>query len=244
VSSEAVDMVFTRYAFAKTWCEGKRVLEIACGAGPGLGFLHQHSASVVAGDYSEIMLGFARRTYGGSIPLLQFDAHELPFRDAAFDTILCFEAIYYFADLSRFLRSAQRVLSPLGTIVIVAANPEAPPFHRSHLSTRYWSSEGLKQALADAGYVPEVFGGFPIGTSGRSGRLFDVVKRAAVTANLIPKTMKSKEWIKRIVFGKLQPFPADIRRSQGTYRCPLPLGRQHEANRFKVLYAVGRLARG
>jgi len=37
VTGEAFRMAHSRYAFAAEHCEGRDVLEIACGAGPGLG---------------------------------------------------------------------------------------------------------------------------------------------------------------------------------------------------------------
>ena len=36
VTRDAIAMMYTRYAFAARYCEGKQVLEVGCGAGPGL----------------------------------------------------------------------------------------------------------------------------------------------------------------------------------------------------------------
>ena len=39
ISREALSMVYSRYRFAAQFCAGKRVLEVACGPGVGLGYL-------------------------------------------------------------------------------------------------------------------------------------------------------------------------------------------------------------
>jgi len=38
-SREQLAMLYTRYAFAAKFCDGKDVLEVGCGAGQGLGYL-------------------------------------------------------------------------------------------------------------------------------------------------------------------------------------------------------------
>ncbi len=240
VSREAIDMVRTRYEFAGRFCGGKTVLEAACGPGAGLGYLSKQARAVVGGDYTAGLLSLARAHYGPRIPLVRLDAHGLPFRQGVFDVVVLFEAIYFLADAGRALESCRRVLAPSGTLIIVTVNPEWPAFCAAPFSTRYPSASELRQALGEHGFSAELFGGFPTTTAGARGQLMSALKRAAVRMGLIPKTMKGKEFLKRLVFGRLEPFPADITAVSGTYHEPVRLTDLGETGIYKVLYAVAR----
>lgn len=52
-SSEQLTRLYTRYRFASEFCKDKDVLEVACGAGLGLGYLARFAKRVVGGDYDE-----------------------------------------------------------------------------------------------------------------------------------------------------------------------------------------------
>src|SRR2546427_8051575 len=102
-SREQLAMLYARYAYATDLCGGKVVLEVACGAGQGLGYLVKKAKLVVGGDYTENLIRVAQRYYSGRVPLLRLDAHVLPFRDSSFDVVLLYEAIYYLAYPEQFL---------------------------------------------------------------------------------------------------------------------------------------------
>ena len=93
-------MLYTRYAFARTFCRKKTVLEVGCATGQGLGYLAREARYVVGGDHAEIMVSRARRHYGRRMALLCLDAHTLPFRSASFDALILYEALYYLEDRS------------------------------------------------------------------------------------------------------------------------------------------------
>ncbi len=240
VSRAAVDMVWTRYVFAGEWCTGKKVLEAACGPGVGLRYLSQRARNVVAGDYTASLLSKAKETHGARVPLVQLDAHALPFRESVFDVVVLFEAIYFLADLATVFDSCRLVLAPGGTLIVVTVNPEWPAFNPSPLSTRYWSASELKRLLANRGFSSDLYGGFPTTNEGLRGRVLDAIKRLAVRLHLIPRTMKGKEFMKRMVFGRLDSFPGDIVDTRATYHRPAPLDESSQARIYKVLYAVGR----
>ena len=63
-------MVYTRYRFAADFCRRRRVLEVACGPGVGLGYLARHAGEIVGGDLTGSLLGQARRSLRGVIPLV------------------------------------------------------------------------------------------------------------------------------------------------------------------------------
>ena len=82
-------------------------------------------------------------------------AETLPFRDAAFDAILSFNAVHHF-DLNAFLAAAARVLRPEGLLTVYTRTPEQnrrtvwgelfPQF--ADRETRLFAREELRRALA------------------------------------------------------------------------------------------------
>src|SRR5438128_529446 len=113
-SREQIQRAYRRYYWAGQYVKDADVLEVACGAGQGLGYLAKLAKSVRGGDISESVLEHARRYYGNRIELRRFDAEELPYADNSFDVVLIFEAIYYLNHAARFIREARRVLRPGG----------------------------------------------------------------------------------------------------------------------------------
>ncbi len=207
----------------------------------GLGFLATCARSVVAGDFNETLLGRARETYRDRINLVRLDAHCLPFSDASFDVVLLLEAIYYLAHPEKFIRECRRVLRPDGTLLICTANKEWHGFNPSPHSRRYFTSEELRQMLITNGFDSNVFGGFPAATPTFTRRIVHGVRRLAVFLHLIPKTLKGKEWLKRLFYGELVPVDPEIDLRKEN---PEPIYRIEsgaQATRYKVLYSVGHV---
>ena len=103
-------MIYTRYAFAASFCRDHHVLEVGCGVGQGLGYLARVAAHVVGGDLSLGLIRQAQAHYQGRIPLAQFDAEALPFREQSFDVVILHEAIYYLSSPQRLVAESRRVL--------------------------------------------------------------------------------------------------------------------------------------
>jgi ubiquinone/menaquinone biosynthesis C-methylase UbiE len=240
VSAEALDMVRTRYEIAAGYAAGKSVLEVACGPGPGLGLLATFARRTVAGDYTSSHLEQARAQYGQRVPLVRLDALRLPFADGSFDVVVLFEALYFLPGFDGFLKSCWQVLSKHGILLIASANPEWSDFNPAPLSTRYLSAAELDRTLSDCGFEVTLYGGFSAGANGLRARVISMAKRAAVKLHLIPRTMKGKELLKRIAFGRLRPFPAEVSAATGTVWAPVQLARGVAAPAFKVIYAVAR----
>jgi ubiquinone/menaquinone biosynthesis C-methylase UbiE len=239
VRREAIDMLWTRYAFAAELGAGKDILEVGSGPGPGLGYLVTRARRVVGGDCSEKLTRLARAHYGARVPILRLDGQALPFADASFDVVLLFEALYYLPDQSHLVDEARRVLRPQGRLVIVSVNPRWSDFNPSPFSTRYLDSEELRQALRHGGFEAAVLGAFRASTPTARARIASVVRRLAVQLDLVPGTMKGKELLKRIFYGDLAVFPAEIQPDMGAYDRPQLLAPGIPATDFKVLYAVG-----
>ena len=240
VTGEAFRMAHSRYAFAAEHCEGRDVLEIACGAGPGLGRVGAHARRVVAGDFTFELLERAKRHYGSRIPFVRFDAHALPFATGSFDVILLFEAIYYLADADRVFRECHRVLRRPGSLILCAVNCGWRDFHPSPFSTRYFSSSELRGALAETGFEAELYGGFSSTKSTAGSAIVSFLKRAAIATGLMPRTMKGKELWKRLFFGPLVAVPEELGPEAAPYDQPMPLNGANSDRRFKVIYAMAR----
>jgi SAM-dependent methyltransferase len=125
-----------RYAFALPWCEGKDVLDVACGVGYGSAFLADAARRVVGGDRDEQAVEYARERYARpNLEFLMLDAAALPFDDASFDAVCSFETIEHLPDRDAYLREVARVLRPDGTYLVStprsARTTEHPdnPFH-------------------------------------------------------------------------------------------------------------------
>ena len=70
LGADAIDRLWTRYAFAGSLCRGKDVLEVACGPGPGLAYLAGKARRVVGSDYMENLLRDALKNGRGNLPTL------------------------------------------------------------------------------------------------------------------------------------------------------------------------------
>jgi SAM-dependent methyltransferase len=246
VTREALDMMYTRYALAAEMARGARVLELGCGAGQGLGLIAEGARIAVGGDYSGPLLDSARRHYGARIPFVRLSAESLPFKDASFDLVLFFEATYYIPDMNRAFDEIDRILGARGTVMFVNANPERPDFIRSPFSTHYHSAGEFRKALSARGFEVAVAGAFPITPASRSGaarpalvgRALGIARRILEGLHLVPRTLKGRARLKRLLYGKLLELPAELRTGAGSIAPRASL--QGDASGFKVLYVTGR----
>ncbi|MDH5255702.1 MAG: class I SAM-dependent methyltransferase [Gammaproteobacteria bacterium] len=237
VSQEAWNHMCSRYWFVGEMVAGRRVLEVGCGSGQGLGYLARRAKLVVGGDLTAGLLARAQRHYQGRIGLARLDAHALPFSDGAFDVVLLYEAIYYLRDPEAFLEEARRLLSPGGVLVIVSANPERPDFNPSPYSHAYYSADRVRATLSRHSFAPQIHGVFPVHANSVRDRLLMVARKVAVQFRLIPKTMDGKVWLKRLVYGKLVPIRAEVEDGPSPEVTSLATG---AVSGFQVIYAVGR----
>ena len=240
-TGEQLAMLSTRYAFAGERCAGKRVLEVACGAGMGLGYLKTFAHRLVGGDCDLTLLEASRDSYHGRIPLVALDAHHLPFRDESFDVVILFEAIYYLRDVERFLDEARRILGRGGLLLLCSANREWPGFNPSPFSVSYLSAADLASLLHKKEFDVELFTGFPAVGPGFRSWLVAGLRRLAVALHLIPTTMRGKKLLKRVFIGPLRSIPREVTPELAD-ACPLvPIAEETVVPRYKVLYAVGRV---
>ena len=87
----------------------------------------------------------------------------------------------------------------------------------------------------------EFYGAFSVLPKGLKENLIALIKRTTVAFHLIPKTMKGKEFLKRIFFGKLIPLPNEITEGMAEYTPPIPIPEDRPNFEYKVIYAVAHL---
>jgi ubiquinone/menaquinone biosynthesis C-methylase UbiE len=243
ISSEQLERMHHRYHWAALHSRGKDVLEVGCGSGQGLGMLARVAKSVEAGDYSEEILRIPRAHYGDRIVLRRFDARELPFHDASKDVVILFEAIYYIPEVQRFIAECRRVLRPGGVVLIATANKDLPDFNPSPLSYRYFGATELKQLFAAAGFSTALYGYFSVESVSWRQKVLRPVKRLVVELGLMPKTMRGKRLLKRLVFGKLVSMPVELQPlPSDRFVEPVAISGDEPDRSHKVLYCRASLS--
>lgn len=240
VSREQIERMCSRYTFATNFCKGKEVLEIACGSGQGLGQLAKSARLIVGGDYSSPLIKSAQSYYQGRIPLLQLDAHFLPFRESSFDVIILYEAIYYLEEPEKFVKETGKVLRPGGKLILCNANKDLPDFNPSPHSYRYFSAPEFVELLKPFGFEVECFGDCEVNSGSSKQRVLSFLKKTMVRLNLMPKTMAGKKFFKRIVFGKLVPLPPELTSDNPTCSLPCSVDSSTPDLSHKVIFAVAQ----
>jgi len=121
---DTVQEHLARYAFAGTYVNGNRVLDIACGTGYGSALLRSYGAASIAGvDISLNGLEFAHAHYQAlGINFAQADALMTPFPAASFDIVVSFETIEHLEQPHAFLREIHRLLRPGGVLICSSPN--------------------------------------------------------------------------------------------------------------------------
>ncbi len=211
---------------------------MACGTGPGLGYLKSRSKSLCAGDLSTQVLAVARAHYGDRVPLLQFDAVATPFGNGSFDVIVLFEAIYYLPDADAFFREAHRLLRPGGVVLLATANKDLADFNPSPFATRYLNPPELADGFGRAGFRTSFLGGSPIDSEGLRSAMLRIAKRIAVTLRIIPESMRGKRLLKRVVFGRLVRMPVELISQGEAYVPPRSIDARLPDTLHQVLYCV------
>lgn len=242
VTRPQLERFVQRYLWAAEHCRGGATLEVACGTGPGLGHLARVSRMLVAGDYNATVLGVAFAQYGDRIPLLQFDAQALPFESSSLDTIILFEALYYLPNAAVFVEECHRVLRPSGKLLIATANPDLPDFNPSPFSTCYLNLPELTRLLGERGFHASCFGGSPVPQAGLATAFVRKLKTWAVRLGLIPRSMRGKRFLKRLVFGKLVRLPLEFRAEGASYDPPVPVDADSPNLNYQVLYCLAQKA--
>ncbi|HCJ65822.1 MAG TPA: hypothetical protein DHV62_00470 [Elusimicrobia bacterium] len=241
-TAEQIARLYHRYHFARQFAKDKDVLEVACGAGLGLGYLAKIANRVVGGDIEEKNVSIAKKYYEKreNIEIKLIDAHILPFTDKSFDLVLLYEAIYYFKEPQKFVSEAKRVLRENGILIICTVNKDWEDFHPSIYSCKYFSIPELYELLKDDFKNIHFFGAFPTNTTGLRDIFISFLKRTAVKLNLIPGSLNTRAYLKRIFIGKLTSLANEVHDGMTSFEEPIPIEFDKVNKNFKIIYTMAR----
>ena len=150
-----------RYGFVRGLCEGRRILDVACGVGYGSALMSRWGADHVTGlDLSASAIADAERLFASErTRFVCAEGERLSrfFEAGEFDLVVSFETIEHVADPQSFLGEVRKVLKPGGVIVMSCPNDwwhypgeqEYNPFHQAKYrfeEFRSLAEEGLGPA--------------------------------------------------------------------------------------------------
>ncbi len=114
-----ISIHLARYEFARNHCEGKRVLDVACGVGYGSEYLSQFSEQVVGVDLSEEAVQYAQKRYQrDNIQFFAQDACKLQIEGGPFDVACSFETIEHLPSVEPYLKNIVNVLKDEGVYIV------------------------------------------------------------------------------------------------------------------------------
>ena len=99
----------------------------------------------------------------------------------------------------------------------------------------------LNKLLTESGFNTGFYGAFLALPKGMKEKIIAIIRKIAVAIHLIPKTMKGKEFLKRIFFGKLISLPPEIQDGMTEYTQPVIIPYDQPNFECKVIYAVARV---
>ena len=127
IAGEIAHEHWHRYAFARRYVLGKRVLDVACGEGYGSALLAGVASAVTGIDIDASAVAHARAAYAAlaNVRFEEGSAASLPLPDGSVDAVVSFETIEHLprADQPRMMGEIARVLAADGVLVMSAPNP-------------------------------------------------------------------------------------------------------------------------
>lgn len=147
---------------------GSHVLDICARTGVGTGFFYERGLvrSAICADVSFNMGAICRRylreigfTQFAWVPVMDYD---LPFADATFDAVLCFETVEHFSEPGRLVAELGRITRVGGELILTTPNVLWEPLHAIAAIMKWHHSEGphrfirykpLLEMVEDAGFT-------------------------------------------------------------------------------------------
>jgi 2-polyprenyl-3-methyl-5-hydroxy-6-metoxy-1,4-benzoquinol methylase len=126
VAGPVAEAHLARYGTACRLVAGKRVGDIACGAGYGSRMLAEAGAASVIGidNCVDALREAAGRYPHRQVRYLAADATTLPLAAGSLDLVVSFETIEHLREPARFLGEVRRVLRPGGLLLLSTPNRE------------------------------------------------------------------------------------------------------------------------
>ncbi len=141
-----------RYCFARLFCRGKDVVDVAAGEGYGSALLAQVANRVTGVEMAADAVGHAISAYGrDNLSFIRGDARHLPLQSNVADVVVSFETIEHLYEQQLFLTEIRRILRPGGVLVISSPDSEVysytgSPVNPFHL--RELTRDEFKEALS------------------------------------------------------------------------------------------------
>jgi glycosyltransferase involved in cell wall biosynthesis/2-polyprenyl-3-methyl-5-hydroxy-6-metoxy-1,4-benzoquinol methylase len=135
--SMAVKAQYARWYAGLALAPGRKVLDVACGAGDFLEVAARDGHQVAGIDISPVAIEVARRKLPAA-DLRCGVAESLPFESGAFDVVTCLGSLEHFLDIPRALAEMRRVVAPRGTLLVIVPN-------RGYLGWRFTTRPGTAQ---------------------------------------------------------------------------------------------------
>ena len=126
-----------RYSTVAPLLKGRRVLDVGSGEGYGSATLALFAETVIGVDVDDAAVGHARERHGHrqNVEYSRIEPGRLPFEDAEFDVVVCFEVIEHLERPQDLLPELARVLTSAGTLFI------STPNKRLYSDARNYSNE-------------------------------------------------------------------------------------------------------
>lgn len=151
-----VEISLRRYATAARYVSGKRVLDIACGAGYGSQMLRLAGATTVVGvDVSAETVRYAEERYQTSgVEFICADAEQFEWHEK-FDVVVSFETIEHLRHPSKFLENVRSLLVPEGDFVLSVPLGETRHIDPYHLHA--FTQEDVFALLQNTGFSVDLY---------------------------------------------------------------------------------------
>jgi 2-polyprenyl-3-methyl-5-hydroxy-6-metoxy-1,4-benzoquinol methylase len=108
-----------RYAFARGFIEGKRVLDIASGEGYGVDLMASCASEVIGVDIDQPTVERASQKYTReNVRFLQGKASEIPLENDSVDVVVSFETLEHTDKHEEMIKEVVRVMKPDGLLIM------------------------------------------------------------------------------------------------------------------------------
>jgi SAM-dependent methyltransferase len=113
-----------RYMVAKRFCDGRSVLDVACGEGYGSDLLAEVANEVTGVDISNESIAHAQEQYRDrkNLKFIQGSCERLPLPDDSIEVAVSFETIEHLEMQEQFVSELRRVLKPGGLLLMSSPN--------------------------------------------------------------------------------------------------------------------------